>query len=358
MAISPRFFTYPDLQQLLYSTSVFSLYEDLLRPVLFRLDPETVHEYALHSLTLASSVPGLKSRVSVDPSLRKEVFGVSFPNPVGLAAGFDKNGIVVPALAALGFGAVEIGTVTAIAQPGNAKPRMFRVPESEAIINRLGFNNRGAAAMAQHLQALRQSARWPAIPVGINIGKSRVTPLENAVEDYLNSLRLLKNHGDYFVLNVSSPNTPGLRSLQDPAALGPLCSTLRQELGQKPLLLKIAPDLTWKQVDDILATAQSAAMSGIIATNTTIDHSKVPRERQTAGGLSGAPLRDRSYEVLKYIKAQCRLPVISVGGIMNSSDALARFDAGADLIQLYTGFIYRGPGIIREICRSLKERGW
>ena len=335
---------------------MLSLYEDLLRPLLFLLDPETVHDLAIGSLKLASSLPVLKENVPAPGPLRREVFGVSFPNPVGLAAGFDKNGIAIPALAALGFGSVEIGTVTAVAQPGNPKPRMFRAPESEAIINRLGFNNRGAAAMAEHLQRLRQSACWPAIPVGINIGKSRVVPLENAAQDYLESLRLLKDQGDYFVLNVSSPNTPGLRSLQDPAALGPLCATLRQELGQKPLLLKIAPDLTWKEFDDILATAESTAISGIIATNTTIDHSSVPLPRRTQGGLSGKPLRDRSCEILKYIKTRSRLPVVSVGGIMSAADALARLDAGADLIQIYTGFIYRGPGIIRQICAALLAR--
>ena len=331
---------------------MFSAYENLLRPLLFLVDPEKIHEYALHALSLASSIPWLNRKTQESP-LRREVFGLSFPNPVGLAAGFDKNGIAIPALAALGFGSVEIGTVTAAAQPGNPKPRMFRVPEAEAIINRLGFNNRGAAAMAERLQTLRQSTRWPAIPVGINIGKSRVVPLEDAVEDYLKSLRLLREHGDYFVLNVSSPNTPGLRSLQDPVALGPLCATLRQELVQKPLLLKIAPDLTWKEIDDIVATAESTGISGIIATNTTIDHSGVPSPRRTEGGLSGTPLRERSYEVLKYVKARSRLSVISVGGVMNTTDAVARFDAGADLIQLYTGFIYRGPGIVRRICRAL-----
>jgi dihydroorotate dehydrogenase len=335
---------------------VFSLYEDLLRPLLFLVDPEKVHEYALHGLRLASSLP-LFTRKTQEGPLRREVFGLSFPNPIGLAAGFDKNGIAIPALAALGFGSVEIGTVTAVAQPGNPKPRMFRVPEAEAIVNRLGFNNRGAAAVAQHLQILRKTARWPSIPVGINIGKSRVTPLENAVQDYVESLRLLRDCGDYFVLNVSSPNTPGLRSLQDPAALEPLCTALSQELGRKPLLLKIAPDLTWKEIDDILATAESTAMAGIIATNTTIDHSSIPIARRTQGGLSGQPLRDRSFEILKYIKTRTQLPVISVGGIMNPADALARFDAGADLIQLYTGFIYRGPGIVRQICRAMLEAG-
>jgi dihydroorotate dehydrogenase len=335
---------------------VFSLYEDLLRPLLFLVDPEKVHELALHSLRLASLLPPPNTKDLRSP-LRREVFGLSFPNPIGLAAGFDKNGIAIPALAALGFGSVEIGTVTAVAQPGNPKPRMFRVPEAEAIVNRLGFNNRGAAAVAQHLQILRKTARWPTIPVGINIGKSRVAPLENAVQDYVESLRLLRDCGDYFVLNVSSPNTPGLRSLQDPAALEPLCLTLREELQTKPLLLKIAPDLTWKQIDDILATAESTAMAGIIATNTTIDHFSIPVARRTQGGLSGQPLRDRSYEILKYIKTRTQLPVISVGGIMNPADAFARFDAGADLIQLYTGFIYRGPGIVRQICRALVELG-
>jgi dihydroorotate dehydrogenase len=336
--------------------SVFSAYEELLRPALFLIDPEKIHEYALHALSVFSWLPWLNRKTRESP-LRREVFGLSFPNPVGLAAGFDKNGIAIPAVAALGFGSVEIGTVTAAAQPGNPKPRMFRVPEAEAIINRLGFNNRGAAAMAERLQTLRQSTRWPAIPVGINIGKSRVVLLEDAVEDYLKSLRLLREHGDYFVLNVSSPNTPGLRSLQDPAALGPLCATLRQELVQKPLLLKIAPDLTWKEIDDIVATAESTGISGIIATNTTIDHSGVPSLARTEGGLSGTPLRERSYEVLKHVKTRSRLPVISVGGIMNTTDAMARFDAGADLIQLYTGFIYRGPGIVGQICRALREQG-
>jgi dihydroorotate dehydrogenase len=334
---------------------VFSVYEDLLRPLLFLVDPEKIHELALNALSLASWLPTLNQEGQEAP-LRREVFGLSFPNPVGLAAGFDKNGIAIPALAALGFGSLEVGTVTAVAQPGNPKPRMFRVPEAEAIINRLGFNNRGAAAIAEHLQTSRKSRRWPAIPIGINIGKSRVVPLENAVEDYLQSLRLLREHGDYFVLNVSSPNTPGLRSLQDPAALGPLCATLRQELSQTPLLLKIAPDLSWKELDDILATAESMGVSGIIATNSTVDHSGIPSPRRTQGGLSGTPLRGRSGEVLKYIKTKSRLPVISVGGIMNPTDALARLDAGADLIQLYTGFIYRGPGIVRAICRSLLER--
>jgi dihydroorotate dehydrogenase len=335
---------------------VFSLYEDLVRPLLFLVDPEQVHELALHSLRLASSLR-LPKRNDLESPLRREVFGLSFPNPVGLAAGFDKNGLAIPALSALGFGSVEIGTVTAVAQSGNPKPRMFRVPEAEAIINRLGFNNRGAAAVAQHLQILRKTSRWPAIPVGINIGKSRVTPLENAVEDYRESVRLLRDYGDYFVLNVSSPNTPGLRSLQDPAALGPLCKALCQELGRQPLLLKIAPDLTWREVDDVLATAESTGIAGIIATNTTTDHSSIPLSRRTPGGLSGQPLRDRAYEILKYIKTKSRLSVVSVGGIMNAGDALARFDAGADLIQLYTGFIYRGPGIIRQICSALLEGG-
>ena len=332
-----------------------SAYEDLLRPLLFLVDPEKIHEYALHALSVGSSLP-LVSQKAQNSALRREVFGLSFPNPIGLAAGFDKNGIAIPALAALGFGSVEIGTVTALAQPGNPKPRMFRVSESEAIINRLGFNNRGAGAMAERLRTLRPSTHWPAIPVGINIGKSRVVALENAVEDYLNSLRLLREYGDYFVLNVSSPNTPGLRSLQDPAALGPLCATLRLELERKPLLLKIAPDLTWKEVDDLLATAESNGISGIIATNTTVDHSSIPTSRRTQGGLSGTPLRNRSYEILKYVKTRSRLPVISVGGIMNVTDAMARFDAGADLIQLYTGFIYRGPGLIGQICGALKEK--
>ena len=334
---------------------MFSFYEDLLRPFLFLADTESVHELALSVLQVASSIPALERLVTAPVSLQKKVFGLIFPNPVGLAAGFDKNGIALPALVALGFGSVEIGTVTAMGQPGNPKPRMFRVPEAEALVNRLGFNNQGADIVAERLRRLRQSRRWPSIPVGINIGKSRLVAVEDAKEDYLKALRALRNEGDYFVVNVSSPNTPGLRSLQAPAVLHPLCLALKQELGAKPLLLKIAPDLTWGEIDDVLVTAEETGIAGLIATNTTVDQAGIRPDRRTEGGLSGTPLRDRSYEILKYIKSRTSLPVISVGGIMNAADAKARLDAGADLIQVYTGFIYRGPSFVRQICRRLVE---
>jgi dihydroorotate dehydrogenase len=334
---------------------VVSFYENILRPVLFRLDPEKAHELAIGLLRVASQAPVLPK--SVDHRLRRTVFGLDFPHPVGLAAGFDKNGVALPALGALGFGSIEVGTVTAVAQPGNPRPRMFRAPEAQALVNRLGFNNEGADVVGNRLRSLRATERWPSVPVGINLGKSRAVPVESAVEDYLKALRLLRDVGDYFVINVSSPNTPGLRSLQAPAALGPLCSALKRELGPKPLLLKIAPDLGWGEVDEVLVTAEETGIAGIIATNTTIDQSAIPPERRTEGGLSGAPLRERSYLVLKHIKERSSLPVVSVGGIMSAADAIARLDAGADLIQVYTGFIYRGPGFVGEICQKLVE-GW
>jgi dihydroorotate dehydrogenase len=335
---------------------VVSFYENILRPVLFRLDPEKAHELAIGLLRVASQAPVLPKSGGIDDRLRRTVFGLHFPNPVGLAAGFDKNGVALPALGALGFGSIEVGTVTALAQPGNPRPRMFRVPEMQALVNRLGFNNEGADVVASRLRRLRGTERWPSAPVGINLGKSRAVPVQSAVEDYLKALRLLRDVGDYFVINVSSPNTPGLRSLQAPAALAPLCSELKGELGPKPLLLKIAPDLSWSEVDEVLVTAQETGIAGIIATNTTIDQSAIPAARRTEGGLSGAPLRERSYVVLKHIKKRSSLPVVSVGGIMSAGDALARLDAGADLVQVYTGFIYHGPGFAGEICQKLLGR--
>ena len=332
---------------------VVSFYENILRPVLFCLDPEKAHELAIGLLRAASQTSLLPKTPGIDHRLRRTVFGLEFPNPVGLAAGFDKNGVALPALGALGFGFIEIGTITAHAQPGNPKPRMFRIPQAQALINRLGFNNEGADVVGNRLRSLRATGRWPAVPVGINLGKSRVVPVENAVKDYLKALHLVRDIGDYFVINVSSPNTPGLRSLQSPAALGPLCSELKRELGPKPLLLKIAPDLGWAEMDDVLVTAQETGIAGIIATNTTTDQSTIPPARRREGGLSGAPLRERSYSVLKHIKERSRLPVVSVGGIMSAADALARLDAGADLIQVYTGFIYRGPRFVGQICRQL-----
>jgi len=334
-----------------------NLYKEIVRPFLFLADPEAVHHFAMDALALFGPLLQRFGPAS-DPRLARTVFGLRFPNPVGLAAGFDKNGVALPAWQGLGFGFAEIGTITARAQPGNPKPRIFRVPESRALINRLGFNNDGCDAVAARLQRLRETTQWPSIPVGINLGKSKVTPLTEATADYLLSFERLQHFGDYFVLNVSSPNTPGLRNLQDGPALDELLGHIqrRNTLG-KPVVLKIAPDLEWAAIEEILALTEEHKLAGIIATNTTIDHSSIAAEHRTQGGLSGAPLRQRATEVVRFITQRSNLPVIAVGGIMSADDALEKFDAGAALVQLYTGYIYEGPGLIRSICRALLKRG-
>ena len=319
------------------------------------MDPEPVHHLVIATLEIMSRSPWLLNLVPrlSDQRLAREVFGIRFPNPIGLAAGFDKNGVALPAWEALGFGFVEIGTITAQGQPGNPVPRIFRIPEMEALINRLGFNNDGAEIIGGRLERLMQSSRWPKIPVGINIGKTKVVAFEEATVDYVESFRRLREIGDYFVLNVSSPNTPGLRKLQDKGVIGGLFQAIQQQNQGKPLLVKIAPDLNREQVDDILALAKEHQLAGIIATNTTTDQQTIPEEKRQSGGLSGKPLRTRSLEILRHIRRQSSLPVISVGGIMNADDAQERFDSGAELIQLYTGFVYHGPRLLREIVRSL-----
>jgi dihydroorotate dehydrogenase len=335
------------------------VYEKLIRPVLFSMDPETVHDLAMYFLAGISQSRILLSLLTPphDPRLEKTVFGLKFPNPVGLAAGFDKNAVALPAWQALGFGFIEAGTVTARAQPGNVQPRIFRLPEQKALINRLGFNNEGADAVAQRLGLLKKSGHWPVIPVGINLGKSKVTPLEEATADYLLSFERLQHFGDYFVLNVSSPNTPNLRKLQDRAALDELFDSMqRRNADHKPLLVKIAPDLDWEAIEEILALVDEHQIAGIIATNTTIDHAVVPVERDEQGGLSGQPLRARSTEIVRFIASKSRAPIIAVGGIMDADSAMEKLDAGAALVQLYTGYIYRGPGLIAEICERLLAR--
>jgi dihydroorotate dehydrogenase len=323
-------------------------YERLLKPILFSMDPERVHHLTINVLQLLSKLPpNLLPHAEGEGT---EVFGVHFPNRVGLAAGFDKNAIALPAWEALGFGFVEAGTITAQAQPGNPSPRIFRVPEQEALINRLGFNNDGAQRIAARLNDLRGTGRWPRIPVGINIGKTKVVPLEQAAADYLRSFRLLKNLGDYYVLNVSSPNTPGLRQLQERGAIEELFAAIQRENTGKPLLVKIAPDLTWEQTEDVLAIATEHRLAGIIATNTTIDQSCLPESKRQEGGLSGRPLTTRALDVLRFIRKLTNLPIISVGGIMSVDDAKERFDSGANLVQLYTGFVYRGPGLVKAIA--------
>jgi dihydroorotate dehydrogenase len=334
-----------------------NLYKEIVRPFFFLADPETVHHFAMGALELFG--PLLQRFAPVpDPRLGRTVFGLHFPNPVGLAAGFDKNGLALPGWQGLGFGFAEVGTVTARAQPGNPKPRIFRVVESQALINRMGFNNDGCDAMAARLHRLRETSQWPSFPVGINIGKSKVTPLEEATADYLLSFQRLQQIGDYFVLNVSSPNTPGLRTLQDRPALDELMRHIQaRNTARKPVLVKIAPDLEFGMIEEILALIDEHELAGIIATNTTIDHGSIPAEHRQQGGLSGAPLRSRSTEIVRFIAERSKFPVIAVGGIMNADAALEKFDAGAALVQLYTGYVYAGPGLVWEICRALLERG-
>jgi dihydroorotate dehydrogenase len=241
--------------------------------------------------------------------------------------------------------------VTAKAQPGNPKPRIFRLAQQQALINRLGFNNDGADAIAERLHRLRKSRRWPAVPVGINIGKSKVTPVEDAKDDYLYSFRLLRHFADYIALNVSSPNTPGLRELQEPAALSRLLHAIRSENGTtgKPVLVKIAPDLSATELEAIIATCEENGVAGVIATNTTIDHSSVPPTLDQKGGLSGPPLRERSTAIVRSIAAKSKIPIIASGGISDAESAREKFEAGAQLLQVYTGYIYRGPQLLREI---------
>jgi dihydroorotate dehydrogenase len=334
------------------------LYERLVKPILFAMDPEQVHEMAIGVLETLSQLRWLLDMVPRprDQRLNREVFGVRFPNPIGLAAGFDKNARALPAWEALGFGFIEIGTITAQGQAGNPRPRIFRVPEQNALINRLGFNNEGVEKIALRLEQFRRSSAWPKIPVGINIGKSKIVPLEEAATDYVRSFQRLQRLGDYFVLNVSSPNTPDLRKLQEKTAIGELFKAIQQQNQGKPLLVKIAPDLTLEQVDHILALATKYQLAGVVATNTTIDQQTIPDNKRQSGGLSGRPLRPRSLEVLRHIKKHSPLPVISVGGIMSEDDAKERFDAGAELVQIYTGFVYRGPRLVREIAASVARR--
>jgi dihydroorotate dehydrogenase len=334
-----------------------NLYERVVRPLLFSLEAETAHHFTIASLRRASRLdPALHAlKRFAPPSKPETLFGLIFPNPIGLAAGLDKNGVALPAWAALGFGFIEIGTVTAMAQSGNPKPRIFRVPEQKALINRLGFNNDGADAVAERFRRVRKSGRWPAVPVGINIGKSRTTPLERATDDYLYSFRLLRDFADYITLNVSSPNTPGLRELQEPAALSRLLHAIGSEQGPlaKPLVVKISPDLTPVELEAVLATCEENGVAGIIATNTTLDHASIPSELDEEGGLSGSPLREKSTALVRSIAANSKIPVIASGGICDAESAREKFNAGAQLVQLYTGFVYRGPGLIREIVEKL-----
>ncbi len=328
----------------------------LLRPILFQLDAERAHHVALTGLQAASHAPASVSLAFGPPPQRPTtVGGISFRNPVGLAAGMDKNAVALPAWEALGFGFVEVGTITAKAQPGNPQPRLFRYPEQAALVNRMGFNNDGCDVVAARLERLKSSGRWPNIPVGINLGKSKVTAPEDAADDYLTSFRRLLPYGDYFVVNVSSPNTPGLRDLQHPDALRAIFARLRDHDATRPLFVKLAPDLTADQLTALAPLLQPDFVSGVIATNTTLDHSALPHGRDENGGLSGAPLTARAAAFLSQLRAETPLPVIASGGIMSGSDAWDRIAGGASLVQIYTGFVYRGPVLIREIVREIGQ---
>lgn len=332
-------------------------YERFVRPVLFAIDAETAHRFTIESLRIASRVDlALRVLKVFQPRVKPtRLFGLNFPNPIGLAAGLDKNGVALPAWAALGFGFIEIGTVTARAQAGNPGPRIFRFPGQNALINRLGFNNDGADTIARRLSKLRRTGPWPEVPIGINIGKSMSTPMSEAIADYLYSFRLVREFADYVVLNVSSPNTPGLRDLQGPDVLSELLAAIaaKNRITRKPILVKIAPDLTPTELEQIVSTCETNKVAGIIATNTTIDHSPISPEQDEEGGLSGAPLREKSTALIGQIVARSTIPVIASGGIMDADSAREKTEAGAQLLQIYTGLIYRGPGLLREIATTL-----
>lgn len=292
-----------------------------------------------------------------DPRLERKVFGLIFPNPVGLAAGLDKNGELADVWGRIGFGFAELGTFTALPQPGNEKPRVFRFSAQKALINRMGFPNLGAQAAASRLKRLKESGRWPSIPIGLNIGKSKVRPLEGAVEDYLESLEYLKPYADYIAVNVSSPNTPGLRKLQAAKPLKKLLAAIVKASSGKPVLLKLAPDLEPKPLKEAAATAVAAGCAGLIATNTTLSREGLPLGTYPEGGLSGAPLKKKSLGILEDLArlTKGRVPLVAVGGIFTAQDAQERLEAGAGLVQVYTGYIYEGPGLPARLCRGLHE---
>lgn len=325
------------------------LYSALIKPLAFLMDPEAAHEIALRLISR-----GVFEGVALHhPALEQELFGVRFPNPLGLAAGFDKNGLAIEQWEGLDFGFAEIGTVTADWQPGNPRPRMFRIPQDEALINRLGFNNEGARAISARLREARAE-----IPIGVNIGKSRETPLENAARDYAKSFRLLAPHAAYVVVNVSSPNTPGLRDLQSPGALTEILATLKAIDPAKPLFVKVAPDLSAAEIDGIVRVVHEQRLTGIVATNTTVSREGISRDPGEAGGLSGKPLRTRANEVLSYFADSCdeNVVLIGVGGIFSGEDLFERIAHGAHLCQVYTGFVYGGPGMPRRSLKCLVDK--
>jgi len=338
------------------------MYHFLIKPILFLFQPEKAHYLVADGLKYLMKIPGIKSLFSAfyaveNPKLERTVFGIKFPNPVGLAAGFDKNALLIDEFAALGFGFIEIGTVTPKPQDGNPKPRLFRLVADEAIINRMGFNNDGLEVVKERLKRRKSS-----VIVGGNLGKNKVTPNSAADEDYKKGFEALYEVVDYFVVNVSSPNTPNLRALQEKEPLKKLLSGL-QDLNahkpvQKPILLKIAPDLSNDQLDDVIEIVLETKLAGVIATNTTLSREglKSPEHLiKETGGLSGKPLKNRSTEVIAYLHKHSKgmFPIIGVGGIYTAEDAMEKLAAGASLVQLYSGFIYEGPSLIKEINQAL-----
>jgi dihydroorotate dehydrogenase len=341
-----------------------AMYRAFIRPLLFLVDPEKIHHFVFRFLKFLGKLPGANALQRSlfnyrDPALTRELLGLKFPNPVGLAAGLDKDAKMIDELGRLGFGFIEIGTVTPKPQPGNDKPRLFRLPKDQALINRMGFNNEGALAAAARLRKRKST-----VIVGGNIGKNKNTLNALATEDCANCFEILYPVVDYFVINVSSPNTPGLRELQEKEPLRQLLLHIiklsRAEAQYKPVLLKIAPDLTVEQLDDIVTILKETKTDGVIATNTTVARTGLVTKPETivgigAGGLSGAPLTARSTEVIRYLRQKLGkdFPIIGVGGIMTVQDALDKLNAGADLIQLYTGFIYEGPALIKAIKKAI-----
>lgn len=340
------------------------MYKKLIRPILFSKTPEKAHHFTMDNLKAFAKVPGFKSILSSmyqieSPKLEKTLWGLKFPNPVGLAAGLDKDAVVIDEMASLGFGFIEIGTVTPKPQAGNDQPRLFRLPQDNALINRMGFNNGGVDAAVERLKKRKSN-----VIVGGNIGKNKVTPNEEAFNDYKICFEKLFDFVDYFTVNVSSPNTPNLRALQDKEPLMKILNGL-QEINQqkenpKPILLKIAPDVTDGQLDDIVDIVDETKIQGVIATNTTIERAPLTTSKDTvteigAGGLSGKPLKNRSTEVIRYLaeKSKGSFDIIGVGGIHCAQDAIEKLEAGAALVQIYTGFIYEGPDLIKDINKAL-----
>ncbi|MCX7193965.1 MAG: quinone-dependent dihydroorotate dehydrogenase [Proteobacteria bacterium] len=334
----------------------------LLRQALFQLDPETAHHLTLDSLNVAYSLGLSRLTAPSVPADPRTVMGLTFPNPVGLAAGLDKNGDCINGLAALGFGSIEIGTITPLPQPGNPKPRLFRLPEAAGIINRMGFNNEGVDALIANVQR----ADFKGI-LGINIGKNAVTPIENAADDYLICLRKVYAHASYITVNISSPNTKNLRQLQDEAALNDLLSQLKTEQQKLadmhgkyvPIALKIAPDMEGEQIEQIARLLMQHRIDGVIATNTTLSREGVENlpHGSEAGGLSGAPVKDKSTYVIRQLAAilQGALPIIGVGGILSGADAVEKVAAGASLVQIYSGLIYKGPTLVAECAAAIRS---